>query len=404
MENLPQGVEVHGNNIRISFAFRGVRCKEPLKGLAVNKRNIKFAANKRSVILHEIATQTFNYADHFPDSKRALLFSNAPKLKTVHEALAEWLKIKAAKVSTITFESYKQKADKHIKLNFDERTLVTAVTKHDLENLIFVELHHLANKTIREIMIPLRYIFGDLVPASVDLPVLGVEPDPFLRDEIKRIDETATHKQQELNQFVFGCWSGLRLSELFALAWEDIDLENWTANVRRSVVRGDYRVPKTQGSVRTVELLYPAREILQRHKELSFMLAPVTVNVVQRDNKTVVSESVRFVFRNTLTGEPYLTDKRYRESFFEQHLKKAKVRYRGPSQSRHTFASQLLTSNAPKEWIALQMGHTSTAMIDKRYGKWLKEERPSMADFVSDLLGFGDKSEETESKLKGAKK
>jgi len=73
---------------------------------------------------------------------------------------------------------------------------------------------------------------------------------------------------------------------------------------------------------------------------------------------------------------------------FEHHLKKAKVKYRGPSQARHTFESQLLTSNAPKEWIALRMGHTSTAMIDKRYGKWLKEERPSMADFVSDLLGF----------------
>ena len=64
------------------------------------------------------------------------------------------------------------------------------------------------------------------------------------------------------------------------------------------------------------------------------------------------------------------------------------------------LAALLCLIAAPKEWIALQMGHTSTAMIDKRYGKWLKEERPSMADFVSDLLGFGEAEEEKETSKK----
>lgn len=63
--------------------------------------------------------------------------------------------------------------------------------------------------------------------------------------------------------------------------------------------------------------------------------------------------------------------------FFEIHCKLANVRYRGPNQARHTYASQLLTKGAPKEWIAGQMGHTTTKMIDDHYGKWIVDDAPT---------------------------
>ncbi len=46
------------------------------------------------------------------------------------------------------------------------------------------------------------------------------------------------------------------------------------------------------------------------------------------------------------------------------HLLPAEVRYCGPGQCRHTYASQLLTIGvASVDWIAEQMGHTSANMI-----------------------------------------
>lgn len=167
----------------------------------------------------------------------------------------------------------------------------------------------------------------------------------------------------------FGIWSGPRPSELISLAWEDIDVENWTVKYQRAKVLGELKETKTKLSDRQVELIAPAIEALKAQMEHTFMLEPVPVEVLRRDNKTVKTEHVRFVFMNTLMGEPHKNEEVINKRFFTAHLKRAKVRYRGPSNCRHTFASQMLTIGMPKEWVAVQLGHTSTKMIDKHYGK-----------------------------------
>lgn len=63
------GVEVRKNSIRIVFMYNTARCRETLKGLEVNNANLKFAANKRASILHEIAIGNFDYLAHFPGFK-----------------------------------------------------------------------------------------------------------------------------------------------------------------------------------------------------------------------------------------------------------------------------------------------------------------------------------------------
>lgn len=99
---------------------------------------------------------------------------------------------------------------------------------------------------------------------------------------------------------------------------------------------------------------------------------------------------VKSMIRKDSRIEAFENDYRYRDRFFKAYLKKAKVRYRGQNHARHTYISQLLTAGVPKEWIAGQAGHTSTKMIDEHYGKWISEETPKMAEFVSGLLGFTD--------------
>jgi len=67
----------------------------------------------------------------------------------------------------------------------------------------------------------------------------------------------------------------------------------------------------------------------------------------------------------------------------------SKVRYRGPNHARHTFASQLLsTGMISKDWIALQMNHSCTKMLDDHYAKWIPEDALPMADMVNKIMGF----------------
>ena len=56
--------------------------------------------------------------------------------------------------------------------------------------------------------------------------------------------------------------------------------------------------------------------------------------------------------------------------------------------SRHTFASQALSSYVQVEWVARQLGHTDTTMVKKHYGRWIPSDTQSMAGIASKMMGF----------------
>jgi integrase len=59
------------------------------------------------------------------------------------------------------------------------------------------------------------------------------------------------------------------------------------------------------------------------------------------------------------------------------------VRYRGPGQCRHTYASQMLTTGvASIDWIAEQMGHTNGNIIRQHYGTWINEDGPDVVGML----------------------
>ena len=165
-----------------------------------------------------------------------------------------------------------------------------------------------------------------------------------------------------------------------------MNLEQRTIKLKHAKVKGRWKCTKNTTRARTVELLDQAVDVLERQLQHSYMKGQIEINALQADNKTFRTANITPVFLSTNTGRQYYSDKTLRESFFIAHLKKAKVRYRGPNHCRHTFASKMLTIGMPKQWVAKQMGHTSTTMIDKHYGRWISEDAPFMAQMASDRL------------------
>ena len=146
---------------------------------------------------------------------------------------------------------------------------LTTTTKKELECWSALELISLTNKTINEIMIILRRIFKDAKADNIhsDSPIDAIEnlplgerkdPDPFTQTEIEKILSARIRRTQDINTMGFACWSGLRISELIALAWEYIDLNTGTVNVCRASVNGSYKYAKTKRSAREVKLIDPA--------------------------------------------------------------------------------------------------------------------------------------------------
>jgi len=117
--------------------------------------------------------------------------------------------------------------------------------------------------------------------------------------------------------------------------------------------------------VRKVLLLPPALAALQAQKLVTFL------------------EGKR-IFYNPRTNTPWKTDKQIREWSWRPLLKKVGVRYRYPYQTRHTYASMLLSAGENMLWVANQMGHTDTEMVMKKYGKWLPQGQASGYQLVGD--------------------
>ena len=388
------GVSLHGNSIRLSFSYQGERCLESLKGLEQTKSNIKYVANFRAKILHEIATKTFDYSKHFPTSNKAKKFG-AKSVPTVAEALEVWLALSEAKDRPKTYDNHRSRAKNYIvpvfgnmKLDVITRSQIINWREHDLA---------LANKTKNEILIPFRGIFN---AAHADR-IIDYNPfdhisnlkkntkskaDPFTRSEIEAISSIFPENHSENNCFNFACWSGPRISEYLALAWEDVDFDKKRIHINRGVVEGLYSQTKNDGSNRYVEIIDKAWDALMRQKEFFHNTPKTSVQVLQNDNRTFEKEELTFIFFNSRTLEPYKDSTEFAESYFNNVLKSANVRHRGPNQTRHTFASQLLTAGVRERWIANQMGHTSLAMLEQHYAKWMCEEIPDMTARVSQLL------------------
>ena len=344
--------------------------------------------------MYEINNSAFDYASHFPNCPKAPFFSPDSVGVIIDVAVENWLLHKEKTTAHSTWTNYRSKS-KHILAKFIGRN-IRSIKSTEIRNWASSELHHLANKTINDIWTVMRGTFDDygLDNDNFNNPfdhiknrtVLREEPDPFNQAEIDQILNCGTHKQQEVNLVEFAIYTGLSSSELIALAWEDVNLEQRTIKLKHAKVKGRWKCTKNTTRARTVELLDQAVDVLERQLQHSYMKGQIEINALQADNKTFRTANITPVFLSTNTGRQYYSDKTLRESFFIAHLKKAKVRYRGPNHCRHTFASKMLTIGMPKQWVAKQMGHTSTTMIDKHYERWISEDAPFMAQMASDRL------------------
>jgi integrase len=360
-----------GKSISLDFYIHCVRCREILR-LEPTKMNLRFAENLIARVKHEAATNTLNYREHFPDSKSraAKLFGNPHAGNmTVKSALLAYYESKKNTWKKSTRETnYKIIINQLCPAFIDIRLadLSVAMIRNWLDKL------QCSNKRKKNILIPLNCMLNN---AHIDglieenpinkLPKLKAgkkEPDPFTPNEIKIILQELPNQAKNFYQFAF--YTGLRTGELIALCWSDIDWEKGSVCVRRAITRKEESSTKTDAGVRYVRLYPPAITALENQKSF-------TINKAFR------------IFHNPKTKKPWIDDGQIRKRFWIPALKSAGVRYRCPYQTRHTFASSLLTANEHPAWIAQQLGHTNSSVMFDKYARWIPEMFPNAGDKIN---------------------
>ncbi len=353
------------SSIEISFMYQGVRCRERI-ALKPSAPNLKRAEQHRAAIQHAIATSTFDYAATFPQSTKAALFARHPgDVQNLEIFLGTWLAQQRKHLKASTFAGYRKIVENQLMPWFGSFMLSELRRKDVRERLDTVES---SNKTLANIQSVLRKALDDAIEseyievnplsgwryARKEAPKERDDVDPFTIEEQQLIQAKLDGQGRNLIQFAF--WTGLRTSELVALEWGDIDWIRGEVRVSRAMTQasGTAEVTKTASGKRDVKLLRHAREALEAQKAHTFLAG-------------------KEVFQNPRTGERWEGDQPIRKTLWTGALKRAGVRYRRPYQTRHTFASMMLSAGEHPMWVAGQMGHTDWTMIARVYGRWMPD-------------------------------
>lgn len=401
MSKYPTGVECHGGRLRIVFMYQGKRMRENIGALDTAK-NRNMASELRSSVLYAIKTGSFNYAAQFPDSSNLRKLGINEERITLDGLSKKWLSLKKLEITENAMMRYQS----YIKIcneMLGENRLISSLTHEDIlvlrrELLTGYQIcgAHQINRsskkgrTVRTVNVYLACFSGMLSFAEKSgyisrTPFSGItplkksrnDPDPLSRDEYHRLLSFCP-SEQIANLWKLAINTGMRHGEICALAWEDIDLSNWTITVSRNIaIKGHFTPPKTESGNRVISLTAPVIEALKNQMAYTRMGKQHKISVHMREFGRTRTDDCTFVFVPRLTARNGKGGDWYAPGSFgttwNEILKRAGLRHRRAYESRHTFACWALSAGVNPNFIAAQMGHASAQMVYSVYGKWMSD-------------------------------
>ncbi len=377
--------------IMIDFTYEGERCRETLK-IAPTSEGQRKANTKRKQILSEIALGTFDYAAHFPNSKRGKKKTqgsalSATSLTTVCKAwLASRTDLKGSTLraykGAIMYWTEEAKTENGVAWGaLDIRDITVkrlrewVSSQQDEKNPARITVKTIRNKLI-PLSAPMALAVADglldfnAVKAVLDLGInkpqwekiraqTNDDIDPF---DVIELEALLTASEGAIHRYILAqAWTGLRTGEMYALAYEDLDFINKVIHVRRTRSdNGTWGTPKTDNGVRDVVMLPWVEQALREQMTDTYMKLPYDCGPYGK---------LRIVFYNPNTDKPFKLYKHFLRPF-KRVCREAEVRYRYGYQLRHTYGSMCMSLGIAEKWIADQMGHSDVTMIRQHYGKW----------------------------------
>jgi len=202
------------------------------------------------------------------------------------------------------------------------------------------------------------------------------------------------------NVFYVGFSTGMRIGEILALEWKDIDFTKSEVHVNGNLLKlagAEYEktTPKTGTSIRTIPLIPEISRRLRKHRldqsnfklEFKDKLEPVK----GLENLVFLSPSGRPISRNSIT---YVIEKTLR-LMNEHEVKLAVKENRDPivfkhissHAMRHTFATRALENDIPPKVVQEILGHSSIQMTLDLYTHVMAETKEREMLKLSRLFG-----------------
>ncbi len=382
------------------FRYRGIRCREQtlLKNSPENRKRLECFMEQ---IDREIKQGSFEYEKYFPDSRNLDRLRQAPlaggvgrpKTKAGTPLFSEFVEEWFLENEVAWKKSYQSTVRGNIErwLNpaFGEE-VVSRITKGDILKFRS-SLAKVPNGTrtglspsrINHILTTLRMILNDAADRfHFSTPFTGIKPlkvpptdvDPFTIAEVNLFLDRI--RADFRNYYTVRFFTGLRTGEIDGLQWKFVDFEKRQILIRETLVEGRIESPKTGGSIREVHMSGPVLEAMRQQWEAT-------------------GSHGGFVFC-TNSGKPQDHNNITKRIWYPA-LKFLGIKPRRPYQTRHTTATLWLASGENPEWIARQMGHTSTEMLFTVYSRFVpnltRKDGSAFENLLASKLNGGERHE-----------
>jgi integrase len=193
-----------------------------------------------------------------------------------------------------------------------------------------------------------RFHFSTAFSRIKPLKVIRSDVDPFSMEEVSLFLERI--REDFRDYYIVRFFTGMRTGEIDGLQWEYVDFERRLIRVRETLVDGRVDVTKTSASIREISMSTPVYEALCRQHQATGNLGA-------------------FVFCNR-EGQP-LDHRNITKRIWYPSLRVMGLKPRKPYQTRHTAATLWLAAGENPEWIARQMGHSTTRMLFTVYSRFV---------------------------------
>lgn len=279
------------------------------------------------------------------------------KKNTQFKSVVElWQADKQQFVKKSTFAAYSLLIANHLLPAFSE---TNDISEEDVQQFVFKKLNEgLSQKSVKDILIVLKMIlrYGAKHNLMEHRQIEIRFPTERERQEVEVLSKANQRKIMEFvksnftfqNLGIYICLSaGLRIGEVCALTWNDIDAEQGVIYVNKTIQRiylvGEIEkrteviidTPKSKNSIREIPMT----------KELLRMVKPL---------KRVVNSSF-FVLTNSAAPTEPRTYRNYYKRLMKQ-LDIPALKFHG---LRHSFATRCIESNCDYKTVSVLLGHSN---------------------------------------------
>lgn len=304
--------------------------------------------------------------------------------KQISEVIELWKADKKQYVKKSSFAAYMLLVENHILPEFGDKILIE---ESDVQTFVFKKLDGgLSQKTIKDALVVLKMVlkFGakhkwlEYKAFDIQFPT---EREKHSIDVLSRSDQKKimNHIQDHFtfrNLGVYVCLSaGMRIGEICALTWEDIDTDEGVIHVRKTIQRiylieeGERRTelildtPKTKNSIREIPI----------SKNLLKILKPF---------KKIVNPSF-FV----LTNDSKPTEPRTYRNYYKHFMKELgipELKFHG---LRHSFATRCIESKCDYKTVSVLLGHSNISTTLNLYVHPNMEQKKKAIEQMFKALG-----------------